>query len=754
MACADDHEGLVLISVLSPAKAESGSTRGPGRPARRGWTAAGAGVAAVVAIGAIGTAVAFANERARVAQRDRQSAAVAAAAISDRLARGTSLLAGVDGLAADGSVTTTEFSEFAADVVREGTLQSLAWVVPVTDADRAAFEARTGRPITQRNGQGRFETAARRSSYAVVVDVVPKTDLTRATLGFDIASDPDRADAAAAAATARRPVLSQPVKLAPSGRPGFFLIQPIFTGDGGGSTPVGYVSTGLLAERLLAGASQQLAPGTEVGLRDGNTVLASVDRPGASTSMDVNGRTWIVTVAGPSGANTVLPLALGSSTLLFAGFAGALAYRESRLNRATSRLARQVERDAARTERLATVARALSGAERLDDVVRIIEHEIPAVLGADLADIGLVNGELVQMLGRTNRAGLDPDLFGRYRSVPLDADLPLAEAVRTSNLRLVPDLSEYRANNPDLLDNVLDVGLRSAAAAPLQDADGTTVGVLVLAWRRPAPFDAPTISVIRTLSELCGQTLQRAMTADRRHQLIVALQERMLPTPPTVAGLRIIARYRPAAEAVGMGGDWYQFVPLADGSLVVVLGDVTGHGVEAIATMTQIQAVIAAAVHTGVPLAEIFTYVQHGLVVADAAYATALLLHVDLAAGCVGYTSAGHPYPLVRLPNGETLVLSGSQQPLLGMGQDRARMAYVDFPVGSTLVAYTDGLIERRNRPINIGIEALRAGVADLDADLDRSLDTLIANSLRDATAADAVDDDIAVVLLHRTPAG
>jgi serine phosphatase RsbU (regulator of sigma subunit) len=710
-------------------------------------------VVAVVAIGAIGTGIAFVNERARVAQRDRQSAVAAAAAISDRLARATSLLAGVDGLAADGAVSTAEFSAFATDVVRDGALQSLAWVLPVGDNQRAAFEASTGRPITQRDGQGRFETAARRPSYAVVVDVVPKTDLTRATLGFDIASDPVRANAAAVAASGRRAVLSRPVKLAPSGRPGFFLIQPIFTGEGDGSAPVGYVSTGLLAERLLAGAGQRLPPGTGVGLRDGGESLASVDRPGASTTIDVNGRTWMVSVAG-SPANTVLPLALGSSTLLFAGFAGALAYRESRLNRATSRLTRQVEGDAARTERLATVARALSGAEHLGDVVHIIEHEVPAVLGADFADIGLVDGEHLAMLGRANRAGLDPDLFGRYRTLPLDADLPIAEAVRTSNLRLVPDLGDYRPNHPDLLDNILEVGLRSAAAAPLLDVEGTSRGVLVLAWRRPTPFDAPTVSVIRTLSELCGQTLQRAMTADRRHELIVALQERMLPTPPTVAGLRIIARYRPAAEAVGMGGDWYQFLPLADGSLVVVLGDVTGHGVEAIATMTQIQSVIAAAVHTGVPLSEIFAYVQHGLAVADAAYATALLLHVNLAAGRVGYTSAGHPYPLVRRPDGTTLVLTGSQHPLLGMGQERAQLAYVDFPVGATLVAYTDGLIERRNRPINVGIEALREAVAHLDADLDQSLDKMIADSLRDATAADAVDDDIAVVVLHRPAAG
>jgi hypothetical protein len=719
---------------------------------RRRWTAAATGVVAVVAVGAIGTAIAFANERARVAQRDRQAAVVAAAAISDRLARSTSLLAGVDALAADGGVTTTEFTAFATDVVRDGALQSLAWVVPVTDAERAAFEARTGRPIVERDPSGRFVVASRRPAYAVVVDVVPKTDLTRATLGFDIASDPVRADAATQAASGRRTVLSRPVRLAPSGRPGFFLIQPIFGATDGTPRLVGYVSTGLLAEHMITAAAQQLPPGARVGLSDGDQVLAAATGNSASTTVAINGRTWVVSAGTPPGPDPVLPLLLGSSTLLFAGFAGGLAYRESRLNRAAATLARQVERDAARTARLATVARALSGAEHLGEVVRIIEHEIPAVLGADIADIGLIaTGEDLTMLGRTDRTGLDPELLRRYATVPLTAHLPTTEAVRTGRLVLVPDLPAYQAADPALAADVAASGLVAVAAAPLQDADGTSIGVLVLAWRSPATFDAATASVLSTLSELCGQTLQRAMTADRRHALIVALQERMLPTPPTLAGLEIVARYRPAAEAVGMGGDWYQFVPLADGSLVVVLGDVTGHGVEAIATMTQLQSVIAAAVHTGVDLAAVFSYVQHALPISDPAYATAVLMHIDLAAGRLGYASAGHPFPLVRLPGGETLVLDASQRPLLGMGGDDVPLAYVDFPVGSTVLAYTDGLIERRNRPIDDGIAALRAELAHLDGDLDRGMDKVIAAALRGGTAADAVDDDVAVVLIQRT---
>jgi hypothetical protein len=491
------------------------------------------------------------------------------------------------------------------------------------------------------------------------------------------------------------------------------------TADG---TPavVGYASTGLLVENLLVAARNRLPAGTVVGLRDGDRVLVPVERAGATATVPLDGRTWVVSVDSPAGPEPVLPLLLGASTLLFAGVAGGIAYREARLNRTAVLLARQVEQNAARTERLATVARALSAAEHLDDVVHIIEGDLPGVVAADVADIGLLqDGDRIDMLGR-------------HSSVALSADLPAAEAVRESRPVLAPQPTG------------------SVAAMPLVDADGSSIGVLELTWHSPVAFDAPTLAVLGTLSDLCGQTLQRAMTADRRHALILALQERMLPSPPIVEGLEIIARYRPAADAVGMGGDWYQFVPLPDGSLVVVLGDVTGHGVEAIATMTQIQSVVAAAVHTRVGLADIFSYVRHALLLPDPAFASALLLHLDTAQDRLGYTSAGHPYPLVRQPQGSTVVLSEAQQPLLGMGRGSAPLTYVDFPVGSSHLANTDGLIERRNRSISAGIEVLRVEFGHLDNDLEAGLDKLIANALRSAVAADAVDDDIAVVLVHR----
>jgi serine phosphatase RsbU (regulator of sigma subunit) len=312
---------------------------------------------------------------------------------------------------------------------------------------------------------------------------------------------------------------------------------------------------------------------------------------------------------------------------------------------------------------------------------------------------------------------------------------------------LVDDLAEYQHDEPPLLEDVRASGVRSAAAVPLLDASGQPVGVLGLAWLTPTTLDTQA-TMIRTVAELCGKTLERARAADRRHALIVALQRRLLPEPPSVPGLRIFARYQPAAAEVGMGGDWYQFLPQSDGSLLVVIGDVVGHGVEAITVMAQLQHIIAAAVHTGVPLPKMFAH-AHAAMDVEPDNATVQVVRVDPARERIGYLSAGHPYPLLRRPDGTVTPLSDAQHPMLGISAATPTdLATVDFPPGSMALLYTDGLIERRNRPITEGIQALREEFARLRPDDPTALDGLIAACRAADVEEGLVDDDIAVVLL------
>ena len=167
--------------------------------------------------------------------------------------------------------------------------------------------------------------------------------------------------------------------------------------------------------------------------------------------------------------------------------------------------------------------------------------------------------------------------------------------------------------------------------------------------------------------------------------------------------------------------------------------------------MTQMQHVISAAVHTGVPTEHLVGHLEAALGEADGSYGTAQLLQVDLARDRVGYVSAGHPYALLRTPDGAVHTLDGAQYGLLGGQRADTPLAYAPFPVGSTLLAYTDGLIERRDQPIAESIAVLAADFADLWCDdVEACVDEIMRRAAADG-AETAVNDDVAVVLLHRT---
>jgi uncharacterized protein YigA (DUF484 family) len=686
------------------------------------------GLVAVLLVGAVGTGIAAMGERTRERQRDQQLATVALGAMSDNLAGVATSVSGVDGLAADGVVSGAEFDAFAEKVVEASALTTLANVVIVADRDRAEFEARSGRRITERDAQGRFVPAGRRDRHAVVVDVVPLSAANTVLLGFDILSDPARAAAAGAASRTKAFVLSSEVPLAPSGRPGFFVIQPVF--GPGSDQPIGFVSTGILKDLLVEAARARLPAGTEVGVAYG----AAQAPPGvAAVSRDIAGGRWTVWADDRKPADLTAAITIAVATVLLIVLLGFLSWREIRHDRVRQALASRLSEEGKRAERLAEVGRRLSLASDLDTVVRVVEQDVCALFEADLGDVGLLTGgDTLGML-----AAKAPLRFG-----PLE-HLPVAEAVRRRGIVVAEDPAEYGATDSEA---------GSVAAVPLFNRDGDVFGVIVLGWRERQSF-APTVApLLRTVGEMFGQILDRLREAERRHAFLTALQQRLLPMPPAIGGLEIVARYRPAAAAMGMGGDWYQFLALPDGSMVIVVGDVIGHGVDAIAVMMQIQHVTATVVQMGVPLADVFSRVDTAMGPAAGAHASATLLHLDTAANQVRYISAGHPYSLLCRPDGTVEQLSGAQNAMVGLPWKSPATAQIDFPPGSILLAYTDGLVERRNRPLTEGIGVLASVLtAAHGSDLDSLADLLIERAMADA-GDERVDDDLAMVLIRSIP--
>jgi serine phosphatase RsbU (regulator of sigma subunit) len=334
----------------------------------------------------------------------------------------------------------------------------------------------------------------------------------------------------------------------------------------------------------------------------------------------------------------------------------------------------------------------------------------------------------------------------------VDAPYPIAVAARSGKPVLLPDLEAYGDRYPDIVDDTIAAGIAATASLPLQRADGSPVGAIGFAWTDPPLFDLKLENALRAVAELCTETVERAEQYEAEHELIVALQRRLLDDIPALDGVSTSARYLPAGRSASIGGDWYEGVVLDETRIAVVVGDVTGHGMSAAADMALIRGMVTALLLTGVPVADVFIQVssvlrqRSGLLLA-----TAALVVIDTATDTLTFATAGHPPPLLLLPNREVRKLDTANAPMIGVGPTRSIADTAPFPPGSHLVMFTDGLVERRTRPFITGVELAATYLASLTIHLDPSE---LIDSLLDALVADTtVEDDIALVVVERLAA-
>jgi phosphoserine phosphatase RsbU/P len=237
------------------------------------------------------------------------------------------------------------------------------------------------------------------------------------------------------------------------------------------------------------------------------------------------------------------------------------------------------------------------------------------------------------------------------------------------------------------------------------------------------------------------QELLRAQ--EREHEIAQQLQRSLLAGAlPAATGLEVVASYRPAAGRLEVGGDWYDAFWLDEDRVGLVVGDVVGRGIEAAATMGQLRSATRALASTDLPpgrlLEALDAYARRHEVglMATVVYAELHLRSLELRFGC-----AGHPPP-VLVSGGQTRLLwEGRSRPLAGYGQERRCRpeATCQLTSGSLLVLYTDGLVERRGRAIDIGLEHLVGQVRTLERDARSSLSATLLHALDDSDHSDDV---------------
>lgn len=436
----------------------------------------------------------------------------------------------------------------------------------------------------------------------------------------------------------------------------------------------------------------------------------------------------------------------------------------------------QAEQAAGRAQLLARVSAELTETLEADQAVaRLVDLLVPTL--GDWCIVSLVPADdLVPDTGPETAgappqyrlrdvgwAHVDPaaaQVLARYlqiRTQALTEDNPVARALRTGQL------TQVFAGTARLLQDSLAAGPareligrlapETALWMPLR-ARGRTVGLISL-YRGPGRgrWPAQDVDTIRDIAGLAGLALDNTLLYQQQRRLAEELQRAMLTDPPQLQHLQFAVRYVPASHAAQVGGDWYDAFVQPDGTLIVAIGDVVGHDVAAAAAMSQLRSMLRAiAAYTDAGPAEIL----HGLdttmqTLRMSLTATALVARIgqtptDRVHGTawLQWSSAGHLPGVILHLTGETTELHHPEPDLL-LGLDptlpRTETALA-LTAGDTLLLYTDGLVERRDQPLDTGLAHLHHTLATLATPADPTT----------ATTLDQLCDDLLTHLLPASP--
>ncbi|MEV6381725.1 SpoIIE family protein phosphatase [Streptomyces sp. NPDC051773] len=263
---------------------------------------------------------------------------------------------------------------------------------------------------------------------------------------------------------------------------------------------------------------------------------------------------------------------------------------------------------------------------------------------------------------------------------------------------------------------------------------------------RARVLEAELYTRARELQEV-NERLRTAHAHER--EVALALQAAMLPPPGPTGSHDAAVRYRPAIGALNVCGDWYDLVELDGEGLAVAVGDVVGHGLAAACAMGQLRSALSGATRVADGPAQALEALDRYARSVDGAESTTVVTtFIDWDDRTITYSCAGHPPPALVHPDGTVTFLDGATDPPLAARPTRLPrpQARTPFVEGSTLVLYTDGLIERRTESIDTGLERLAASLAH---HREHDPETLADALLADLLPPTGNTDDTALIVLR-----
>jgi PAS domain S-box-containing protein len=374
--------------------------------------------------------------------------------------------------------------------------------------------------------------------------------------------------------------------------------------------------------------------------------------------------------------------------------------------------------------------------------------EVGAVILGYAADLGATDtvvmvraGDQLEVLARTS-----PSAIERMR---LDAAHPMAHAVRTGEAVWVANRSQTAWPDGSFASDGTSVPVQ--VTLPMM-AGRTALGAIGLHFGERVPtVSAAQRAGILTVAGQCAQALDRARLYQAKHELADVLQHSLLPHKlPELARLSAAARYLPAAAGTQAGGDWYDLLPIGETTVALAVGDVVGHGAPAAAVMGQLRSALAAYLLEGhSPAAALDRLDQFADRIEGSLGSTCTCLTLDWASGELCYATAGHP-PILLLDADGPRYLDRVAGTVLGViEQPPHREGRTVVSPGTSVVLYTDGLVERRNENFGSGLDRLAHAAADLTFLGPDALVTALVRRMLDATEP---PDDVAVVSVRLIP--
>lgn len=426
---------------------------------------------------------------------------------------------------------------------------------------------------------------------------------------------------------------------------------------------------------------------------------------------------------------------------------------EQALRRASAFESEQAARDRLRT--LLMTSEALGDLDDPELVVETIARLAATRIGAWAAVTRMLpNGRFERGFVSHRDPALEPVLRDVLDALD-DAGASMSRVLETGEPVVYEGLSDTAAErlhqDDELRDNLERVGYSSCLMVPIA-IGGRRLAALLIGYDRADSLRAADIELAVDLGRRGGSALERAVLwqagqqrYEAEHRAVELLQRTIVPDRlPDLPGVELAAAYRPAEVDIDVGGDWYDAFATDDGALMLVVGDVAGHGVEAASLMGRVRNALRAYAIEDTDPASILARLHRLLRAQEGtAMVTAFVARIAADGRSMTWSRAGHPPPALLAAGADVIWLDDVNGAPLGTMVRSYSTAHVDLAPGALLVCYTDGLVERRDRILDDGLDWLADRLREYVSD---DLVTLCDKLVDDPFVPHPSPDDVCVL--------